>query len=54
MERMREISLDDFEVLGLKLQSLAILSHSVPGSIFPISATNSFSADLQEKNNDDL
>merc|ERR1712002_79895 len=46
MERMREMSLDDFDVLGLKSHNLAILSHSVPGSILAVSATSSFSAVL--------
>ncbi|MPC33368.1 hypothetical protein E2C01_026716 [Portunus trituberculatus] len=48
MDRIREMSLDDFAVLGLKLQSLAILSHSVPGSILPMS-NNLWNGTLEEK-----
>lgn len=47
MDLMREMSRDDLDVFGLKSQSLVIRSHSVPGSIFPVSATSSFSADLE-------
>merc|ERR1719187_2423330 len=45
MERMRETSLVDLAVLGLKSQSLVMRSHSVPGSSAAVSATSSFSAD---------
>uniref|UniRef100_A0A2M4CDP8 Putative secreted protein n=1 Tax=Anopheles marajoara TaxID=58244 RepID=A0A2M4CDP8_9DIPT len=46
MERIREMSLLDLFVFGLKSHSLAIRSHSVPGSISSVSATNCFSAFL--------
>lgn len=47
MDLMREISLLCLLPFGLKSQSLAILSHSVPGSIGSVSATSSFSALLR-------
>jgi len=51
MERIREMSFVCLLALGLKSQSFAILSHSVPGSIGSVSATNSFSALLHRKQN---
>lgn len=49
IERILETSLLPGLAFGLKSQSLAILSHSVPGSISLSSATNCFSAFLSEK-----
>ena len=46
MERIRETSLLVLLDLGLKSHNLAMRSHSVPGSIAPVSATNCFSAFL--------
>jgi hypothetical protein len=49
MERIRDTSLLLRLAFGLKSQSLAILSHSWPGSISVGVPINSFSAVLQNK-----
>lgn len=46
IERIRDTSFDVLDDFGLKSQSFAILSHSVPGSTSSASATNCFSAFL--------
>lgn len=53
IDRIRLTSRLDLLVLGLKSHNFAMRSHSVPGSISAISATNCFSAflDIQTKHN---
>lgn len=46
IERIRETSLEVRDDFGLNSQSLAMRSHSVPGSTSSASATNCFSAFL--------
>jgi hypothetical protein len=49
MDLMRDTSLLVLLDFGLKSHSLAIRSHSVPGSISSVSATNCFSAFLTKQ-----
>lgn len=50
---MRLTSRFDLLDFGLKSHSLAMRSHSVPGSISAVSATNCFSAFLRNERIDD-